>query len=427
MRLFYLLIFSCFSCVISAQSLDVMAGGNPVFIDEFDPVSLKENQLAISIPFAKRLILNPEQKRLLNEKIIIKVNLIYTKYRTETSFNQKKLNKERLRALNNLIPDLFENRLWDFELTSQTNGGSREFCEKMFHGFVLTFRPNSTKEMLDEEADYIENLVGSMLKKDNLEKDTVPLKYDIKTRYDLKVGYVHDTIWYQDTVKPPSPPNFFYLQSLYQDTTVLGAFKRNKNWKNFIVVTDVTGSMSPYSAQVFVWLKGQSDKKNAQCFVFFNDGDETPSNKKKPLATKGVYVVENNGMNAVTKMATKCMRNGSGGGESMENDVEAILEGIKYAPKANEVVLIADNHEIMRDYKFIKKINKPVHVVLCGAESRINIQYLDLARKTKGSIHTRYSDVMNLKEIKEDEHFFIDEKEYMYKKGRFHNVYDRSN
>jgi len=117
------------------------------------------------------------------------------------------------------------------------------------------------------------------------------------------------------------------------------------------------------------------------------------------------------------------MNNGSGGGESMENDIEAIIDGAKQFHKADEIVLVADNLEIMRDYKYINKINKPVHVILCGAENRINVQYLDLARQTKGTIHTSKSDITNLQNIKEMEEFFIDDKKYFFQNGKFHSVY----
>ena len=376
------------------------------------------------MPFAKKLVLNPEQKKQLKERAVIKLELVYTKYRTVESFNQKELNKSRLKELQQLVPHLFENRFWEFELISQTNGNSREECNKMFHGFVVTFRPNATKTMLVSEADYLTSLVSTMLKNDSIENDTTPKKYDIKTHYDQQIGYIHDTIWYVDTIKPPSPPDFFYLQSLYKDTTVLGAFNRNKNWKNFIVVTDVTGSMSPYSAQVFVWLKKQAENKLANSFVFFNDGDEKPSIKKKPLETKGIYITKNKNIDAVVNTATKCMKNGSGGGEGLENDIEAIIDGIKHYPPANEIILVADNMESMRDYKFIEKIKLPVRVIACGAKNRINIQYLDLARQTGGSVHTEKIDITNLESIKENEHFLINDFEYMYKNGRFHSIYN---
>ncbi len=425
MKGFYFLLLYCCSLYSSAQTYRALVNAEPIFVNKIDISELKENQLYIAMPFAKKTVLNPNQKKQLNERVVIKLELVYTKYRKASSFNQKTLNKNRLKELHKLVPSLFENRFWGFDLVSQTNGDSPEICNKMFHGFIVTFRPNSTNNMLDLEARYLEDMVEALVKQDSLDNDTVPMNYDIKTHYDKQIGYVHDTIWYVDTITGPAPPDFFYLQALYNDTTVLGAFKRNTHWKNFIVVTDVTGSMSPYSAQVFVWLKKQAEQKTAQYFVFFNDGDEKPSAKKKPLETGGIYISKNKSLDAVIKTATKCMKNGSGGGEHMENDIEAIIDGAKQYPEADEIILVADNMESMRDYKYIKKIKKPVHIILCGAENRINVQYLDLARQTKGTIHTINADVVNLQRFKEGEHFFIDDKEYMFQKGRFHAIYEK--
>jgi len=424
MRFFYFLIICFWSTFCNAQDYPELVNTPPIFVKEVDISLLKENQLYIAMPFAKKIVLNPEQKQQLSEKVIIKLELVYTKYRKSNSFNQKKLNHNRLKELNRLAPSIFENRFWEFQLTSQTKAKSRETGNKMFHGFVVTFRPSSTKQTLKKEASYLSDLVNTMLKTDSLVNDTLPQVFHLgKVRYDPNKGYLRDTIWRKDTVALLPPPAFFYNHSLYNDSTVLNSFSRNKNWKNFIIVTDVTGSMSPYSAQVFVWLKEQAENKLAQCFVFFNDGDEKPSRKKLPLETKGIYVTKSSGLEDVVNTAKKCMNNGSGGGENLENDIESILDGIKHHPGANEVILIADNMESMRDYKFLKQIKKPVHVILCGAENRINIQYLDLARQTKGSVHTKNADIINLQDIKEKEHFFIEEKEYLYENGRFHFVY----
>lgn len=425
MRSFYFLILFLWSSNYYAQSFKQMANINPSFIEEYDLNKLLPHQLYIATPFAKPIILNPEQEKQLKEKVVLKIELVYTKFRTSSTFNQIQLNQNRLIELKKVAPQLFENPLWEFELISQTNGNSREVCNKMFHGFVITFRPNSSNNKLKQEGDYLSNLVTTLVKNDSIKNDSVPKKFYIKTNYDMKIGYVHDTIYYVDTFPLPQPPDFFYNHELYKDSTVLNVFDRNKNWNNFIVVTDVTGSMSPYSAQVFVWLKAQAENKKAKYFVFFNDGDEKDSHKKKPLDTKGVYVTENTSIDDVTKTAIKCMERGSGGGEGLENDVEAIIEGIKYSPSADAVILIADNMEAMRDYKHFDKIKKPVIVILCGTKGRINVQYLDLARKTKGSVHTIHSDITNLQSIKNGENFTIDDKEYTFENGKFHSVYEQ--
>lgn len=420
---FFLILFWCSNAVV-AQQFNEFVKSTPQEIGVYDLQSLKENQTYIAMPFGKKTVLNPEQKQLIYEKVLVKLELVYTKYRSSETFNQQQLNTNRFIELEKLAPEIFENRFWGYELISQTNGNSTAECDKMFHGFVLTFRPNSTKNSLTQEANYLDKLVTTLIKNDSIATDTTPKNFTIKTHYDMTVGYLHDTIWFVDTFPKPSPPDFFYNQSLFNDSTVLNTFARNQNWQNFIVVTDVTGSMSPYSAQVFVWLKAQAENKKAKYFVFFNDGDEKESRKKTPLDTKGIYIVENKSLEDVMKTATKCMKNGSGGGESMENDVEAIIEGLKYYPNVEGVILVADNHEIMRDYDYINKIKVPVHVILCGAENRINIQYMDLVRQTKGTLHTSKSDITNLQDIKENEHFFIEKKEYMYHKGRFHSVYE---
>ena len=81
------------------------------------------------------------------------------------------------------------------------------------------------------------------------------------------------------------------------------------------------------------------------------------------------------------------------GGDPEENDVEAILKGIQKYPDFKNLILIADNNSCMRDYCLVKDIKVPVKVVLCGTYSGINPQYINLAYKTKGSIHTIEDDI----------------------------------
>lgn len=349
--------------------------------------------------------------------------MVYTKFRTSPLFDQQQLNYQRLVELKKLIPTLFENPLWDFSLISQTNGNSRVECDKMFHGFILTFRPNSDTNSLSLETDYLEKIVAQLTKKTITDSVSDKLTYELKTRWDNQIGYVHDTIWKIDEVEEIPLPNFFYDPSLFKDTTVISAFNRNTSWKNFIVVTDVTGSMSPYIAQVFTWLKTQAENSQAKYFVFFNDGDDKKSKEKTPLETKGIYGCKNTGLETIMQTTAKCMKKGSGGGEGLENDVEAILFGLEAFPDADEIILVADNLESMRDYKFITAIKKPVHIIICGAISRINIEYLDLARATNGSVHTTKSDTDNLSTIKKNQTITIDDKNYLFYNERFNFVY----
>ncbi|MBW6482136.1 MAG: hypothetical protein K0B10_03660 [Vicingaceae bacterium] len=419
MRFFYL-----FTLLITYQTVvgfDVnhYAKSSVTNINTFNRSTTHKDQLLIEMPFAKEIILNKEQKQQLQERVVIKIQLIYTQYRTSEKFNQIELNKKRLLELKKLIPEVFDFPMWEYELVSQTDGNSRAECNKMFHGFVITFRPLSTDDYIQQESDYVKQLIHNFSKIDSLAKDTTPKPFHIKTRWDN--GYVYDTIWGEEKkidFYPPPPPNP-YLASLKEDSTVLNSFSRNKNWTNFIVVTDATGSMSPYYSQVLTWLKGQLNNENAHLFVFFNDGDRKPSDKKLPLETGGIYVTTERSYEMVSQTINKCISGGAGGGETKENDVEAMLLGLKHYPEAKNIVLIADNYERMRDYEFMDKITVPVHVFLCGTDKFVNLQYLDLARSTKGSIHLTNEDVFELDKLKEGGIILINEREYVLTNGKF--------
>jgi len=418
---FFILLF--LTPALLANQLEQLVNAKVIEQNEVDINNLLPNQLAISMPFANQLILNPEQKAVLQEKVVIKIELVYTKYRTSSTFDQKLLNHNRLIELKKFAPTLFENPLWDFELISQTNGNSQSECTPMFHGFIITFRPNATNNTLLQEAEYLDKVVAQLIKKSKI--DSIPDKktFDLKTRWDDRIGYVHDTIWKINEEEQIEPPDFFYNHELFKDSTVINAFNRNNSWKNFIVVTDVTGSMSPYIAQVFVWLKEQAENNEAKYFVFFNDGDAKSSGQKKPLKTEGIYGGSNKGLDAVMQKAALCMKNGSGGGEGLENDVEAILFGQEAYEDADEIILIADNYESMRDYKFLDQIKKPVRIIICGAKTRVNIEYLDLAKVTKGSVHTTKSDVFDLYSVRDNQIVTIDGQSYLFYNDRFNFVY----
>lgn len=423
MRFFYFFTFLFLTQSVVGFDIDSYATSNVVTVNAFNRNAIHKDQILIEMPFAKAIILNKEQKQQLQERVIIKIQLVYTQFRTSENFNQIELHKKRLLELKKLVPEVFDFPVWNYDLVSQTNGNSREACNKMFHGFVITFRPLSAADYMQQESDYVKTIVANLAKQDSLDNDTTPKPFHLKTRWDN--GYVYDTIWGEEKkidFYPPPPPNP-YLASLQEDSTVLNAFSRNKNWNNFIVVTDATGSMSPYYTQVITWLRGQANNENAGLFVFFNDGDRKQSDKKFPLETGGIYVTTERSYESVSQTINTCISGGAGGGENKENDVEAILLGLKHYPEAKNIVLIADNYEKMRDYEFMNKINIPVHVFLCGADRFVNLQYLDLARLTKGSIHLTNEDVFGLDKLEEGQIILINNREYVLKNGKFDFYY----
>ncbi len=214
-----------------------------------------------------------------------------------------------------------------------------------------------------------------------------------------------------------------YSNLYIPDTTVLSVLHRNKNWENMLVVCDFTGSMSPYTAQLLVWyhLMLESNDDRIKYFCFFNDGNNKADFRKNIGTTGGVYITEAGSMEEVRALAKETMKNGSGG-DVQENNVEALITAIKAYPDAQDIIMIADNFATPRDLSLLNKINKPVKIILCGTQYGINVEYLNFARKTNGSIHTIDQDLENLASMHEGERITIDGIIYEISNGSFRKV-----
>ncbi len=105
--------------------------------------------------------------------------------------------------------------------------------------------------------------------------------------------------------------------------------------------------------------------------------------------------------------------------------IVAIIHGIEKYPQCTDVILIADNKSKVRDIELYDKVTKPVKVVLCGAEIGANVQYLNLARTTGGSVHTIEEDIENLIELNEGEEFSVGNSLFKIVDGKIVLIYER--
>lgn len=176
---------------------------------------------------------------------------------------------------------------------------------------------------------------------------------------------------------------------------VAAVLHRNRDrWKNACIVTDVTGSMYGHLDDVVLWHEQEYSKGRKLQYLFFNDGDNHPDG---PIGRNGgFYYSEGLTLRSVLATANTAMRAGYGGG-SPENDIEALLFATKYLKPGSEMVLIADNNSDMYDISLLSQLRVPVHVILCGASYGPNEQYLLLAYRTGGSVHSIKEDLFDLR------------------------------
>jgi hypothetical protein len=334
----------------------------PTKVETYHTDSLATNQIMIKMKYASADIMNKEDiKATLDGKMITEVALVYSDFARSSTFRQPELNKKRFEALSEIHPQIFTDTIVKWKILTQTSAKSLHKGKELFHGFVVTYENTAT-------------------------------------------SYLSELLSQRNTKLP--------------DSTVLNVFERNPQWKDMLIVSDLTASMTPYTAQVLIWLRLNMNSKRAKHFTFFNDGDAKEWDEKEIGSTGGIYHSKAQKFDQVLETAETTMTNGSGG-DLPENDVEAILAGLDACANCGDIVLIADNNSNMRDFALIEKINQPVKVIICGFQDVVNLEYLTLARKTKGSLHTIEKDIMNLLEINEGEVIEIGKFQYIIRNGEF--------
>jgi hypothetical protein len=393
-------------------------------------------------------------KRLENTAIV-RIDLVYSDYPAKANFSL--LTKNRLEALQKIIPEAFRGKSIEFRKIRQTMGKTKEEAAALHHGFVIYYRPLPTKTSGKTEVRKLKTLLGEPLAEkaddratwctriailvDTNQKGAPILPEDYIrtiTRISVKQAVSRDLIekgaekeflQFGDSVfcvedkRGDGCDEVGYHIYNPVDSTVTKVFRRH-NWKNAFIVVDVTGSMYPYTAQLLKWLQlTLTDKANRQ-FVFFNDGDNKDDNKKVIGKTGGLYPIFTNKYDEIEKVILTAMGNGSGG-DQPENNIEALLESDRICSDCDSIVMIADNWAPIKDISLLAGYHKPVKVVLCGVFDKINKDYLRLARETKGSIHLIEEDIYSLSLLKEGETIKIHGATYKLIDGSFIDVTPR--
>jgi hypothetical protein len=202
------------------------------------------------------------------------------------------------------------------------------------------------------------------------------------------------------------------------DTVISIALNRN-SWKDMLIVCDVTGSMNPYVAQLAIWFRLNYLKEQNLQFVFFNDGDNLEDHLKKIGNTGGIYYSKTKSVDSLDYFMSRVQASGSGG-DAPENNMEALIKGMKMAKPFKELVMIVDNNAPVKDIKLLSSFHTPVHIIVCGTDDGwIEPDYLKIAWKTKGTVHTIEDDITSLARLSEGQQITIGTNTYKIMGGEF--------
>lgn len=393
----------------------------------YKPQVMSGKQVYLKMSYGSAIISNPEEITLLQGARIACVDLIFSDDPKGQAYTN--LQRRRIENLKRLNPSLFMNTEIEWRLVRQTACSDMESAKALFHGIAITYRPAQTKEEISEEIDYLKEVLSSLKGTDASETgaviaeegkgicDTISYRgvsrYSDSTYYFVSIGGATISVTSDTSIGTLAYPTF-------GDSSVLEVLTRNK-WSNMLIVADLTGSMSPYTAQLFVWLRLNTIDERVKQFVFFNDGDMTPDHRKIIGKTGGIYDSRTSRFEDVEELAFRTMRAG-GGGDAPENDIEALIKAIDMCPECENIVLIADNWAPVKDISLMSNVKKPIKIILCGADYGINTQYLDLARATGGSLHTMKDDLTDLMKLHEGETIDIRGQLFIIDNGKFRRV-----
>jgi len=401
----------------------------------------------LRMPFSNAFFSDISQLRFLpNIDAIYGIDLVYTRYKDVDTFNQPKLNFRRYQELFKKIPNAFSKTEIRWRVIEQNESRTKEAAEKCFHGFVIYLKNDVPDTMAKKEILTITKILESY-------KDTmvfIPVKIDWKikktkiatgkylpnNKNKRKQGITYNSrglgfrdpqykIHRDSTVRKKTggvyKKVFFFDTTLFKNTNEFKLLTKRKWSTQMAVVADVTGSMTPFSTQVLLWIKYNPEALQFGKFAFFNDGNNTPDAFKKIGNTGGIYFADSKNFDSVFNVMTRTMSLGLGG-DLPENNLEAVKAALKRWPDTDTVLMIADNNAPVKDMLLLSGIGKPVSVLACGVTNRIHPDYIKIVTTTGGKLFVLDKEIQNLKGLKNGNRINIGSSVFECQKGALFKV-----
>lgn len=122
---------------------------------------MDENRPHLTVPvnFGKSILLDAAQLKTLDMNSVYQIDLVYTRFKRRADFDQTKLNAERMEQLILAAPQINADApIWNY--VSQTAAVEAAEAERLFHGFVIYYRPKAPvySDLKARFSPYRENL-----------------------------------------------------------------------------------------------------------------------------------------------------------------------------------------------------------------------------------------------------------------------------
>jgi hypothetical protein len=373
-----LLVFVCIALTYSAYAQSINIRFSSIY--QLDISETKKASIVIPLQFGEMDF--PPHYETLSEKLesvdSILIRMYYSRYPQTAEYQvnqQKMLNDGRVSNLLKHLP-ILKTKYIDLEVIRQENCKNELEARQLFHGFLIFYKEkeNANTKIKSATAKETKEELHKQYKHFNIKEIDNEFAREIKR---MAVG---------------------------KDSTTYHIFERNfADLDSIVIIADWTSSMYPYTLQLLVWQVKRATKANYVAgYVFFNDGDTTPDREKKIGHTGGIYISKSADFAEALQKMEECKKNGNGGGDVEENDIEALLKATEEFPHAKHFVMIADNFGKIRDIELLNKIQKPIRVILARVSkpNMITTDYVQVALRTGGSLHLKNDDFATPEQLK---------------------------
>jgi DNA polymerase III delta prime subunit len=374
MRNLLLLVFIVRVHTLPAQSVSVIFSN----IYQLDSLETKKANIVIPLQFGEMDFSLPDETISKNLELAdsILIRMYYSKYPQTKEYQvnqQKMLNDGRVTNLFGRLPILKTKHI-NLEVIRQENCKNESEARQLFHGFLIFYKAKESIKTKSPTTKEVKEEFYKKYKHFNIREINNEFAKGIKT------------------------------MTISKDSTTYHVFERNfASLDSIVIIADWTSSMYPYTLQLLVWQVKRAIQANYIIgYVFFNDGDTTPDKDKKIGQTKGIYISKSADFTEALQKMEECKKNGNGGGDIEENDIEAVLKAIEEFPYAKRFILIADNFGKIRDIELLHKVQKPIHIVLARVPKpdMITTDYIQVALQTGGSLHLKDRDFSTPEQLK---------------------------
>ncbi len=124
----------------------------PRLVEKYNPVKAS-NTLVLKASFNATSFEDDSLLLVLKDKIILKIDLIYTTFKQNESFDQHALNRKRLHYLFVKIPAIQQQQAIEWGLIAQTACKTPEEGAAFFHGMVIKYkeRPSAASSLIEQQ------------------------------------------------------------------------------------------------------------------------------------------------------------------------------------------------------------------------------------------------------------------------------------